>query len=294
MLLHRSCSEADTVRSYNGASVGCRRNLAVGVMVRYLWKSGIERPRSQYSSIHTPVVVHSRPRESAPSERAPPDNGAIPRIALTNVGGIREALRQTGTCIVKHVVRPSELEHAEGLLWAWLESLSLGISRSDPRSMRGKAWKQLGYANTGVVAEYSIGQSEFLWYLRLLPRVRRTFAAAWNLILDPKEIGDPPLTDNDMSSLHNIPSLLTSFDGCGLQRNIFLPGISEPTWRTEGRWFHLDQNARRIPGLHTYQGLVNFFPSDGNSGSTVVVPKSHHQFIETLGRWGKLRRGKVI
>jgi hypothetical protein len=47
---------------------------------------------------------------------------------------------------------------------------------------------------------------------------------------------------------------------------------------TDGNWFHLDQSYAEKPRFDTVQGLLNFFPTTAQSGSTVVVPRSHHEF----------------
>mmetsp|Transcript_58136 Transcript_58136/g.189399 ORF Transcript_58136/g.189399 Transcript_58136/m.189399 type:complete len:191 (-) Transcript_58136:37-609(-) len=55
----------------------------------------------------------------------------------------------------------------------------------------------------------------------------------------------------------------------------------------------MDQNVRMHPGLHTYQGVLNFYPSDAVSGSTVVVPGSHHRFAEICAAHPEARGGFV-
>ena len=123
-------------------------------------------------------------------------------------------------------------------------------------------------------SEYRIGQSEFLWYARPLPKVREAFSLIWN---------------ND--------DLLVSYDGCG----VFRPPEVNEEWRTQGAWYHIDQNLYNRSGLHAVQvspppylylslsqvdldlisfydkiqGLVNFFPSGPYDGGFVVAPKSH-------------------
>lgn len=213
------------------------------------------------------------------SSRSPPDNGIIPRCEVGDATRMRAALRDVGVVLLRNVAKCEELAHAERLFFDWLEDLPLGIRVSKPRNMKSAIWQKLGYSNTGVIANYSIGQSEFMWYLRLLPRVRQVFADAWGLA--PQ--------NGDLNKDHR---LISSFDGCGAQRNIFLPE-AERDWRTGGRWFHLDQNHRMHPGLHAYQGVLNFYPSDASSGSTVVVPGSHHHFRQICEAHPQARGGFV-
>lgn len=219
------------------------------------------------------VFVHQPSSPPTRLFRAPPDRGAIPRCMLDDVASIRRALDEAGVVILRSVVSQSELDNAEALFFQWLESLPLGIKLAAPQTMKSSSWSKLGYGNTGVIANYSVGQSAFMWHLRLLPRVRRAWAAVWGLAAGALAGG------SNCKDGCELPALLTSFDGCGAQRNIFLPG-AEKDWRTAGLWFHVDQNHRQHPGLHTYQGVLNFYPSDGISGSTVVVPGSHRRFAE--------------
>jgi len=174
--------------------------------------------------------------------------------------------------IFKRVAGPGELARAEELFFQWLEWAPLGIRKGEALTMRSSVWRNLGWGNTGVITNYAVGQSEFMWYLRMLPQVRLAFATAWGLL--PETTGPQGSCDEC-----SIPPLITSFDGCGAQRNLFLPE-AEKDWRTAGRWFHVDQNHRFAPGLHTFQGVLNIYPTDAVSGSTVIVPGSHRRFAE--------------
>ena len=87
-----------------------------------------------------------------------------------------------------------------------------------------------------------------------------------------------------------------SYDGCG----VFRPPEVNEEWRTQGAWYHIDQNLYNRSGFHAVQvspppylylslsqvvldlisfykiqGLVNFFPSGPYDGGFVVAPKSH-------------------
>jgi hypothetical protein len=73
-------------------------------------------------------------------------------------------------------------------------------------------------------------------------------------------------------------SLLPSFDGCGVWRNPFLKDPKKLTFKTDGNWYHLDQNWGLSPGLQNVQGLLNFYPAPGSAGSTVLLPRSHLDF----------------
>lgn len=66
----------------------------------------------------------------------------------------------------------------------------------------------------GLLNQFDIGQSEFLWSIRGNPNVKKVFAQIWN--------------SNE---------LCVSFDGAGCFRNWHL----NPKWKTVGGWYHCDQ-----------------------------------------------------
>jgi len=188
------------------------------------------------------------------SERVPARN-SVQRLSLDSITGIKNALREDGVCIISNVASKQELEVGEGLFWEWAESLPFGFDRNDLNSLKDD-WELLGFRNTGVISNFGIGQSEFMWYCRQLPGVLEVFRNIWDT------------TD-----------LVTSFDGCSTFRNIWWNGLNSK-WLTKGGWFHVDQNGNRNKKLETYQGLLNFFPATPSTGSTVVVCGSHKKFAE--------------
>ncbi len=62
--------------------------------------------------------------------------------------------------------------------------------------------------------DHGIGQSEFMWYLRGNPNVKKVFSHIWN--------------SNE---------LFTSFDGAGCFRDWHL----NKEWKTKSGWYHCDQ-----------------------------------------------------
>lgn len=167
-----------------------------------------------------------------------------------------------GVVCFRGVATESDLRRGEDLFWQWLTTVHPSIKRDDPSTHTSSVWNTLGYRNSGVMAQESIGQSEFMWHCRLLPKVRGAFATLWGLPC-------PQPADST--------ALITSFDGCGSWRNAWLRG-ADRSWQTDGNWFHLDQNHKVNPGLHTVQSLLNFYPTTHGSGSTVLVPGSHRDF----------------
>jgi len=165
------------------------------------------------------------------------------------------------------------------------------VRRGEPASW-GKIGDWLPSASNGIVGKLGFGQSAFCWHTRLLPKVKQAFSAIWG--------------DND---------LLVSFDG----GNVFRPwrqrpdnseiaratrswGVASPAigprrpsdhrvaspeeWRTEGSWWHVDQNAF-LPGMRgrmSVQGLVTFTDATPATGGLCVVPGSHLQHEEVSER----------
>jgi len=119
----------------------------------------------------------------------------------------------------------------------------------------------------GICADYGLGQSEFLWFIRGLSSIDSIFQSIWD-------------TDD----------LLTSFDGCGIFRPAEFKennnsGKANP-WVTQGGWFHVDQNGYRKPEMACVQGLMNFYNSGAKDGGLVVVPKSHLLFRKLFEVYG--------
>jgi len=165
----------------------------------------------------------------------------------------RDILSEWGFCIVKGVAKPSEVEKAKEHFMSWIRKAGINCKSGDWKSIDGAKWESLGFPRTGVLTRYSIGQSDLLWHCRTLEGVQQVFQNIWGT-----------------------EDLVTSFDGAGAARNPFFASeAGRREWCTQGGWFHLDQNAKLMPGFDLWQGLLNLFPASANSGSTIVVPKSH-------------------
>jgi hypothetical protein len=176
-----------------------------------------------------------KPATWAPIPRAPPAIGdVVPRVAASNSAGIRAALATDGVVICTAAATTAEVDTAKGLFWDYLEATGLGIRRTDPDSIGADAWNQVCFPKNGTMSKGGVGQSDFMWHCRLLPGVRSCFAAAWG-----------------------VDELVTSFDGCGANRNPWCSsttadGVADNSWVTEGGWFHLDQSWFSSPGLVSY------------------------------------------
>lgn len=71
-----------------------------------------------------------------------------------------------------------------------------------------------GIPDVGLLNQYDIGQSEFLWSVRGNPNVKKVFSRIWKS-----------------------DELCVSFDGAGCFRNWYL----NKDWKTDGSWYHCDQ-----------------------------------------------------
>eukprot|EP00698_Gefionella_okellyi_P005077 TRINITY_DN14668_c0_g1_i1.p1 TRINITY_DN14668_c0_g1~~TRINITY_DN14668_c0_g1_i1.p1 ORF type:complete len:345 (+),score=40.96 TRINITY_DN14668_c0_g1_i1:83-1117(+) len=170
-------------------------------------------------------------------------------------------LNDFGYVVVAGVATPSEVAQAKDLLWQFLEGLGYGIERSDPSTWT--TWP--GIPQYGIFNADGIGNSDLLWFVRCLPRVRAAFEALWRT-----------------------NQLLTSYDGCGT----FRPAAYDIDWKSRGGWYHVDQNASKKPNLECVQGLVTLFDGNEKTGNLVVLPASHKRFrvLKKLGRSGDFVR----
>nr|QYA18863.1 oxidoreductase [Clandestinovirus] len=183
------------------------------------------------------------------------------RFSLTDTELWMKHLDEQGFAVVSGVCTQEEIVTAFDHLWNFFESLGSGIDRNDP-----KTWDNEGWPNTfcnGIISQHGVGQSTFLWYLRLLPSIRSIFETIWNTT-----------------------ELLVSFDGA----NAFRPYTYNTKWKTTtSPWVHIDQNPFRQPGRHAVQGMVNLVDSKDGDGGFFCFPQSHLTVFE---EWAKEELGK--
>jgi len=178
---------------------------------------------------------------------------------------LSDYLEEHGYAVVASVADDAELATARSLMWDFLEALpGTRVRRDDVRTWDDK-YDWIPNPANGIVHGFGFGQSDFMWHLRLLPRVKAAFAAIWN-------------TDD----------LLVSFDG----GNIFRPWKYKKSWLTSGGWYHCDQNARfkDSQGKVCIQGLVTLFDATADTGGLVVIPGSHRHHEEICKRSALAKR----
>ena len=162
-----------------------------------------------------------------------------PRFDVDDPLGYKH-LEENGYVVFKNVIpTESQIDYIKNDIWSWLEQLNFPhnkkIDRNDPETWHDGNWPS--DPDTGIVFGFGVGQTEFMWKCRSFPKVKKAFSTIWN-------------TDD----------LITSFDGC----NLYRPWKYYKRWKTKGKWWHLDQNARRTEsrGKQSIQGRFSFFFTD--------------------------------
>eukprot|EP01090_Pellita_catalonica_P001962 TRINITY_DN11658_c0_g1_i1.p1 TRINITY_DN11658_c0_g1~~TRINITY_DN11658_c0_g1_i1.p1 ORF type:complete len:342 (+),score=40.34 TRINITY_DN11658_c0_g1_i1:31-1056(+) len=191
----------------------------------------------------------------------------VPRFDVDDEAAYKY-LDENGYVVIKDVCTEDEIKTARGKAWDYIEGLGEGlIKRDDVKSWGSSRWPD-PYGK-GIVAGDGVGQSEFLWYCRGIPKVKKIFQTIWN----EEEV-------------------VTSFDGFCIHR----PFEYNPKWKTKvGSWYHLDQNGIHKPNKLCIQGFLNLYDSDLEDGGLVVVPQSPKIFKKIfLARPHLRQRGDFI
>ena len=173
-------------------------------------------------------------------------------------------LHEHGYVVVKSVASHEEVTEARGLLWNFLES-SCGMKEKDFDTWTDENMCRICSTRNGIMNERGVNQSEFLWYCRLLPKVKSAFA-----------------------KIHNTADLLTSFDGGNIFRPWHIPLKDSEFAKTNGGWFHVDQ-GRKLRGLQCVQGLVSLTDCNAHTGGFCCIPGSHSthdELMEVTGHGG--------
>jgi hypothetical protein len=108
-----------------------------------------------------------------------------------------------------------------------------------------------GYSSHGVVNNFGIGQSDFMWNIRSNRNIKRVYSQIWNT-----------------------NQLLVSFDGCGVYRD----WRYDSKWKTKAGWYHVDQNPISKPNRCCIQGFVSLTNQNETTGGLIVFPDTHLRF----------------
>ncbi len=176
-------------------------------------------------------------------------------------------LDENGYAVIKEVANAEDREKGISFLWDFIHEFpDSTVQRGMPETWNNDEW--LASTKNGIMNAFGMGQSNFLWHTRMLPGVKKTFAAIWNT-----------------------SHLLTSFDGC----NLFRPykytdrngiQVDQPEWITRGGWWHTDQNGyfKAGQGKVCVQGLVSYYAANEHTGGLCVLAGSHKVHEEYIGR----------
>jgi endonuclease/exonuclease/phosphatase family metal-dependent hydrolase/ectoine hydroxylase-related dioxygenase (phytanoyl-CoA dioxygenase family) len=190
------------------------------------------------------------------------DDSACVRFAPDSTERWLEHLHREGYVVLADVLSPVDVTCATDLLWDWLHGLGTGIRREDASTWDDSSW--VANASNGIMGKRGVHHSDFMWFVRLQPKVRAAFATVWGI--DETE-------------------LISSFD-CA---NMFRPwqAAGKPEWKTHGGWWHVDQNAlppRSKRGQCAVQGLVTLTDATADSGGLCVIPRSHSDHAQLCQR----------
>ena len=174
-----------------------------------------------------------------------------------NVTAMLQHLDEHGYAVIANVVpTQSDIEHAKTLFWEFAEKASPQLKRYDVSTWDNENWLTPKLASAGIIGSPEFSHSEFTWYGRQLPKVRKAFSAVWNHC--PEE------------------DLIVSYDA----GNAFRPWQINPSWTTKGNWWHTDQNSlikdKQRKGKVCIQGLITYMDVDADTiGGFCCIPGTH-------------------
>jgi len=158
-------------------------------------------------------------------------------------------LEDNGYVVLHNVATPEEIQHGQELFWKYMNASFPAIQRDNISTWGNNNWPK--WSETGIICGDGIGNSEFTWFCRGIPKMKEIFSTIWE-------------TDD----------LVVSMDAAGVTR----PLEYNPDFVTRGGWFHFDQNGYQRKGRHCVQGLLNFLPSGPKDGGLTLVPRTNNLF----------------
>lgn len=147
-----------------------------------------------------------------------------------------DSLSRDGYVTISKILTPMEIQHARGLLWDHIESIS-GCDRSDPNT-----WHKWKLDHRGFVE--ASHQSRGAWFVRGLPRLKSVFKQFWQ-------------TDDLICSLDTIIAW------------------KPYPWQAITEGLHVDQHPTLIPGFECLQGMIPLYDVTRKTGGLEVIPGSH-------------------
>ena len=202
---------------------------------------GIAGPQLSFERIVQRVAVEAR---------------AVPRFDASDCLFL-DYLDKNGYVVIKEVASKNEVKMATDLLWQFLGSDGIGMRREQPSTWTDKRFQKIGSRNNGILSFQGIQQSDFLWFIRMLPKVKNVFAG-----------------------IFETEDLITSFDGANVYRPWHSSTADEHS-KTECGWWHVDQ-GKLLHGRHAVQGLVTLRDATAETGGFCVIPGSHFHHKQLL------------
>lgn len=222
-------------------------------------------PSSAASKKTTSYIADDNFASPDPVELPPPPHTEVPKFAIGS-DGARDYLEEHGFCVCSGALTTAECDGVLDGMWEFLESLGTGIQRAEPRTWTDAAWPDQG--GLGLICNAGVTHTDWAWRVRGHEQV----VNAWSSVLDlpPSEL---------IASL----DCLSMFRPWGLAE-------AEPSWRTRGAWWHVDQTVdtrtneagQEVGGTQReyIQGFVTIVDTSEESGGFAVVDGSHVNFAE--------------
>ncbi len=166
-----------------------------------------------------------------------------------------EYLKENGYVVIKDVCSPSEICEAKKLFWEFVKSY--GLEENDVNTWNNENFRKLGMTGTGILNRGGIQHSKFLWFMRLLPKVKLAF-----------------------EKIYGTSELITSFDGANFYRP-WHSDIFDMYAKANPGWFHVDQ-GRNLKGFQAVQGQLFHF-SDAKSSYSSIYENFYNYLILFIG-----------
>lgn len=162
--------------------------------------------------------------------------------------GIEEIRQGRAPVVFTLGLDEKQITELVGLFWDWAESSSPHVRRDDSKTWSNSNWFSI--LSVGILKYNGIGNSSFLWACRTLAGIRKLY-----------------------ETYYNRTDLLTSMDGCGVQRG------AEHRVNTNTTWLHYDVNLQHKDHKDPFasiQGALNLVPVENatDHGSFLFIENS--------------------
>jgi hypothetical protein len=165
-----------------------------------------------------------------------------------------DELKNNGYTVIPNVLFDEECKLANDGLWNYISNFSDGEVKRDDNNTWVKNWPYT-YDRKGVIQEYKTGCSEFVYDIRLNPKVVKVFEQIWN--------DDDLLCQDDRVDIQ-IPPELTNEYG----------------YDPYGIHCHRINQSTLTPEFKCVKGYIDINGTDFEDGCLIVRNKSHLYFSE--------------